>query len=57
MRHPSKTDVRVIVGVLREGTQHGLARLQSNPEDLLGGEDLVPGLADALLDTFRSEDT
>lgn len=56
MRHPSKTDVRVVVGVLREGTKHGLARLQSNPDDLLGAEDLVPGLADALLETFRSED-
>lgn len=56
MKHPAKTDVRVVVGVLREGAKHGLARLQNNPDDLLGGEDLVPGLADALLATFRSED-
>ncbi len=54
--HPSKSDVRVAVGVLRDGTRHGLARLASNPEDLLGATDLVPGLADALLDTFRSEE-
>lgn len=54
--HPSKSDVRVVVGVLRDGTRHGLARLASNPEDLLGATDLVPGLADALLDTFRSEE-
>ena len=54
--HPEKTDVRVIVGVLRDGTQHGLARLVLNPDDLLGAEDLVPGLGDALLNTFRSED-
>jgi len=55
-KHPERTDVRVVVGVLREGTKHGLARLVSNPDDLLGAEDLVPGLAEALLDTFRSED-
>lgn len=54
-KHPAKSDVRVVVGVLRDGAKHGLARLLSNPDDLLGGEDLVPGLADALLDTFRSE--
>ena len=48
---------RIVVGVLREGDKHGLMRLQSNPDDLLGGEDLVPGLADALLHTFRSEDS
>ncbi|MBB1484922.1 hypothetical protein H5392_13755 [Tessaracoccus sp. MC1865] len=57
MKHPAKTDVRVVVGVLRDGARHGLARLQDNPDDLLGAEDLVPGLADALLDTFRSEDS
>lgn len=55
-RHPAKTDVRMVVGVLRDGTRHGLARLTSNPDDLLGAEDLVPGLTGALLDTFRSED-
>lgn len=54
-RHPNKTDVRVVVGVLRTGERHGLARLVSNPEDLLGAEDLVPGLAEALVDTFRSD--
>ncbi|SHJ62186.1 hypothetical protein SAMN02745244_02908 [Tessaracoccus bendigoensis DSM 12906] len=56
-KHPEKTDVRVVVGVLREGERHGLARLVSDPSELLGAEDLVPGLADALLDTFRSVDS
>lgn len=55
--HPEKQDVRVVVGVLRDGTRHGLARLTSNPEDLLGGEDLVPGLAEALLATLEGEDS
>lgn len=54
-RHPDRTDLRVVVGVLRDGSRHGLARLKSNPDDLLGAEDLVPGLAEALIDTFRSE--
>ena len=54
--HPAKTDVRIVVGVLRDGTRHGLARLVTNPEDLLGAEDLVPGLADALISTFRSDE-
>lgn len=53
--HPARTDVRFVVGVLRDGTRHGLARVVSNPEDLLGAEDLVPGLADALLATLDKE--
>ncbi len=56
-RHPDRTELRVVVGVLRDGSRHGLARLKSNPDDLLGAEDLVPGLAQALVDTFRSEDS
>lgn len=54
-KHPERVDVRVVVGVTRDGARHGLARLKSNPDDLLGGEDLVPGLADALAETLRSE--
>ena len=53
--HEARTDVRVVVGVLRDGARHGLARVLSNPDDLLGAEDLVPGLADALLATFKEE--
>lgn len=51
--HPSKQDVRVVVGVLRDGSQHGLARLVSAPDELLGGTDLVPGLAAALAETLQ----
>lgn len=50
--HPKRQDVRVVVGVTREGDRHGLARLVSSPEELLGGEDLVPGLAAALAATL-----
>lgn len=52
-RHEAKIDVRVVVGVLRDGAQHGLARLKSNPDELLGAEDLVPGLAEALHATME----
>lgn len=50
--HDSRQDVRVVVGALRDGTTHGLARLVSHPEELLGGTDLVPGLAQALSGTL-----
>lgn len=53
--HQARTDVRVVVGALRDGSRHGLARVLSNPDDLLGAEDLVPGLADALLATLKEE--
>jgi len=54
-KHPKKVDVRIVVGVTRDGARHGVARLKSDPDELLGSEDLVPGLADALFETLRSE--
>ena len=54
VKHPERSDVRVVVGVLRDGTRHGLARVVSEPDELLGAENLVPGLGEALLNTFRS---
>ena len=53
--HPERMDVRVVVGVLRDGSRHGLARLVSNPDELLGAEDLVPGLTEALARTLESD--
>lgn len=52
-KHPRRQDVRVVVGVLRDGSAHGLARLKSNPEDLMGAENLVPGLTQALARTLE----
>ncbi len=52
-KHPLRQDVRVVVGVLRDGTSHGLARLKSNTEDLMGASDLVPGLTRALARTLE----
>lgn len=50
--HARRQDVRVVVGVLRDGSHHGLARLRSQPDELLGGADLVPGLTEALSRTL-----
>ena len=51
--HPKRQDARVVVGALRDGTQHGLGRLLSHPDELLGGVDFVPGLAKALVRTLQ----
>lgn len=52
-QHPSKQDIRVVVGAMRDGSRHGLARLKTSPDELLGGEELVPHLADTLFETLR----
>lgn len=51
--HPQRQDLRVVVGVTRDGDAHGLARLKTQPEELLSGTDLVPGLARALAQTLE----
>ncbi len=50
--HPDRHDVRVVVGVDRDGNTHGVARLVSQPDELLGAENLVPGLSDVLAHTL-----
>lgn len=50
--HPERHDVRVVVGVTREGGRYGLARLKTDPGDLLASDDLVPGLGAALTRTL-----
>ena len=52
-KHPQRRDLRVVVGVLRDGSRHGLARFTSEPDELLGAPDLVPGLAEALMGTLE----
>ena len=51
-RHPQRQDARVIVGVTRRGQTHGVVRLKAHPDDLLGGDGVVPGLARALASTL-----
>ncbi|MCW2805727.1 MAG: hypothetical protein JWN06_3944 [Propionibacteriaceae bacterium] len=54
-QHPQRQEVRVVVGVDRAGHQHGVARLVSQPDELLGAADLVPGLAQALAHTLTAQ--
>jgi len=57
--HPDRRDVRLAVGVLRDGSRASALRVratQADPtaiDDVLVGPDLVPNLADALLETLR----
>jgi hypothetical protein len=50
--HPLRQDVRVVVGADRAGHRHGVARLVSQPDQLLAADNLVPGLTAALAHTL-----
>jgi hypothetical protein len=50
--HPDRQEIRVVVGADRAGNRHGVARLVAKPGELLGAEDLVPGLGEALAHTL-----
>lgn len=52
--HPGREDIRLVVGVLRDGSRHSAMRLRGhdNDDDVMSGPDLVPGLADALASTL-----
>lgn len=50
--HPQRQEIRVVVGVDRAGNRHGVGRLASRPEEVLGAPDLVPGLVSALAHTL-----
>jgi hypothetical protein len=50
--HPQRQELRHVTGVLRTGERHAVARLRSDPSQLLGGENLAPGLSTALLATL-----
>lgn len=52
--HPGKQDVRIVVGVLRDGTKFCALRMRSHDSDeaVLSGPDLVPDLIDYLGATF-----
>ena len=53
LAHPQAQDMRIVVGVGRNGARMCALRLRGGSDDsVLTGVDLVPGLADALLDTF-----
>lgn len=55
--HPAREDVRVVVGVLRDGTRHSALRMRGHDaaDKVLSGPDLVPALADALAATLEPD--
>jgi hypothetical protein len=55
--HPRREDVRVVVGVLRDGSRHSVLRLRKHDDEgeVLSGPDLVPALADALAATLAPD--
>ncbi|MEW2495819.1 PPA1309 family protein [Streptomyces nodosus] len=52
--HPERQEVRMTVGVLRDGARESALRLREKdaPAEVLTGPGLVPGLAEALSATF-----
>ncbi len=50
--HPQRMDLRLVVGVLRDGSHHAIGRLAERPEELLSGADMVPGLVRVLEHTL-----
>ncbi|GAA4950021.1 MAG: hypothetical protein HOV66_15455 [Streptomycetaceae bacterium] len=52
---PDRQEVRIAVGVLRDGTRESVLRLREKDADseVLSGSELVPGLAEALKATFE----
>ena len=56
--HPAREDVRMIVGVTRDGQRHSALRLRRHDSDdqVLTGPDLVPALAEALAATFEPDE-
>ncbi len=55
--HPARQDVRLVVGVSRDGARHGVGRLVSQPDELLGAPDLVSGLGEVLAHTLSGPDS
>ena len=60
-QRPDRREVRLAVGVLRDGTRMAALRLRADgptvkdgmADDVVTGADLAPGLASALLETFE----
>jgi hypothetical protein len=50
--HPRRMDLRLVAGVLRDGSHHAVARLADRPGELLSGADMVPGLVEVLAQTL-----
>ncbi len=56
--HPERREVRMVVGVVRDGSRAVVLRLRGaadTSDERVGGPDLAPALADALLATLNAE--
>ena len=54
--HPERREVRMAVGVLRDGSRESVLRLrgrEGDTDELVTGGDLTPGLAEALFATLE----
>lgn len=53
-QHPARSDVRIVVGVLRDGSRATALRVRGHEDadDLVQGAELSPELGDALAETF-----
>lgn len=54
--HPERREVRMAVGVMRDGSRESVLRLRAvgdGEDDRVTGGDLAPGLADALFSTLE----
>ncbi|MBA8948881.1 PPA1309 family protein [Actinomadura namibiensis] len=56
--HPKREDVRMIVGVLRDGSRYSALRLRRHDaeDEVLAGPELVPALAEALAATLEPDE-
>jgi len=54
--HPQRREVRMLVGVLRDGSRASILRVRATtndePDDVVSGDELAPRLADALAATL-----
>lgn len=54
--HPLHEELKIVVGVVRDGTRHAVLRIRRHEDELLSAEDLVPDLAEALAQTLLPDE-
>ncbi|GAB3664261.1 PPA1309 family protein [Actinocorallia lasiicapitis] len=50
--HPLHEELKIVVGVVRDGGRHAVIRIRRHENELLSADDLVPDLTDALAQTL-----
>ncbi|MDX6738850.1 PPA1309 family protein [Actinocorallia sp. A-T 12471] len=56
LAHPRHEELRIVAGVLRDGSRHAVLRIRSHEEELLSADDLVPDVTDALAGTLLPDE-